>query len=214
MVKVSKDMPLERLGPLGCGIQTGAGSVMNALKVGPGDSFVAFGAGSVGLSAVMAARITGATTIIAVDVITSRLTLAKELGATHVVNAVEDDPVAAIHTITDGGADFSLESTGRPEVVRQAVDALGTRATCGIVGAAPIGTTASFDMGGLISRGKSIRGIIQSDSVPELFIPQLIELHCQGRFPFNRLIKFYDIDEINQADSENGATIKPILRMS
>jgi aryl-alcohol dehydrogenase len=114
---------------------------------------------------------------------------------------------------SNGGADFSLESTGRPEVVRQAVDALGT---CGIVGAAPIGTTASFDMGGLMSPGKSIRGIIQGDSVPELFIPQLIELHCQGRFPFNRLIKFYDIDEINQAaaDSENGATIKPILRMS
>ena len=105
--------------------------------------------------------------------------------------------------------------TGRPEVVRQAIDALGTRGACGIVGAAPIGTQASFDMGGLMSPGKSIRGIIQGDSVPELFIPQLIELHRQGRFPFDRLIKFYTLDEINQAaaDSESGATIKPILRM-
>jgi aryl-alcohol dehydrogenase len=216
VVKVPKDVPLERLGPLGCGIQTGAGSVMNALKVGPGQSFVAFGAGSVGLSAVMAARIVGATTIIAVDVVPARLALAKELGATHVVNAKTEDPVAAIHKITAGGADFALESTGRPEVVRQAIDALGVRGACGIVGAAPIGTQASFDMGGLMSPGKSIRGIIQGDSVPELFIPQLIELHRQGRFPFDRLIRFYMLDEINQAaaDSESGATIKPILRMS
>jgi aryl-alcohol dehydrogenase len=216
VVKVRKDVPLERLGPLGCGIQTGAGAVMNALKVGPGQSFAAFGAGSVGLSAVMAARIVGATVIIAVDVIPSRLALATELGATHVVNAKNEDPIAAIRDITEGGADFALESTGRPEVVRQAIDALGVRGTCGIVGAAPIGTQASFDMGGLMSPGKSIRGIIQGDSVPELFIPQLIELHRQGRFPFDRLIKFYTLDEINQAaaDSESGATIKPILRMS
>ncbi len=216
VVKVPKDVPLERLGPLGCGIQTGAGAVMNALKVGPGDSFVAFGAGSVGLSAVMAARIVGATAIIAVDVVPARLALAKELGATHAVNAKGEDPVAAVRKITDGGAGFALESTGRPDVVRQAVDALGTRGTCGIVGAAPIGTEASFDMGELMSPGKSIRGIIQGDSVPELFIPQLIELHRQGRFPFDRLIRFYTLDQINQAaaDSESGATIKPILRMS
>jgi aryl-alcohol dehydrogenase len=155
VVKVPKDVPLERLGPLGCGIQTGAGSVMNALKVATGASFAAFGAGSVGLSAVMAARIVGATIIVAVDVVAARLTLAKELGATHVVNAAENDPVAAILEITGGGADFALESTGRPEVVRQGVDALGTRGTCGIVGAAPIGTTAGFDMGKLMSAGKS-----------------------------------------------------------
>jgi aryl-alcohol dehydrogenase len=216
VVKVPKDVPLERLGPLGCGIQTGAGAVMNALKVGPGDSFVTFGAGSVGLSAVMASRIVGAAIIVAVDVIASRLDLAKELGATHVVNAKSEDVIATIQKITKGGADFALETTGRPEVVRQAVDALGTRGTCGIVGAAPIGTQASFDMGGLMSPGKAIRGIIQGDSVPELFIPQLIELHRQGRFPFDRLIKFYTLDEINQAaaDSESGATIKPVLRMS
>ncbi len=216
VVKVPKDFPLERLGPLGCGIQTGAGSVMNALKIGAGARFAAFGSGSVGLSAVMAARIVGATTIIAVDVVDSRLALAKELGATHTVNTADADPVSEIRGITNGGVDFTLESTGRPEVVRQAIDVLGTRGTCGIVGAAPIGTTASFDMGGLMSPGKSIRGIIQGDSVPELFIPQLIELHRQGRFPFDRLLKFYSFDDINQAaaDSEAGTAIKPVLRMA
>jgi aryl-alcohol dehydrogenase len=215
VVKVPKDLPLERLGPLGCGIQTGAGAVMNALQVGAGASFAAFGSGSVGLSAIMAARIVGATTIIAVDVIPSRLALAKELGATHTVNAKDTDTVGQIRKIIDGGVDFALETTGRPDVVRQAIDALGTRGTCGIVGAAPIGTKASFDMGELMSPGKAIRGIIQGDSVPELFIPQLIELHRQGRFPFDRLIKFYALDDINQAaaDSESGVTIKPVLRM-
>ena len=189
---------------------------MNALKVGAGASFAAFGTGSVGLSAIMAARIVGAINIIAVDVIPSRLALAKELGATHAVNASDADPVAEIHKISKGGVDFTLESTGRPEVVRQAIDLLGTRGTCGIVGAAPIGTTASFDMGGLMSPGQCIRGIIQGDSVPEVFIPQLIELHRQGRFPFDRLIKFYGIDQINQAaaDSEKGVAIKPVLRMA
>ncbi|HEX4409887.1 MAG TPA: NAD(P)-dependent alcohol dehydrogenase [Xanthobacteraceae bacterium] len=215
VVKVPKDLPLERLGPLGCGVQTGAGAVMNALKIGPGASFAAFGSGSVGLSAIMAAKVVGATTVIAVDVIPSRLALAKELGATHTVNPTETDPIAAIRAATNGGADFALETTGLPAVVRLAVDALGTRGTCGIVGAAPIGTTGSFDMGGLMSPGKGIRGIIQGDSVPELFIPQLIELHRQGRFPFDRLLKFYSFDDINQAaaDSETGVTIKPVLRM-
>ena len=106
VVKVPKEAPLELLGPLGCGIQTGAGAVMNALKVGPGASFAAFGAGAVGLSAVMAARAVGATTIIAVDVVPARLALAKEIGATHAVNAKEQDPVAAVRAITNGGVQF------------------------------------------------------------------------------------------------------------
>lgn len=215
VVKVSKDVPLELLGPLGCGIQTGAGAVMNALKIRSGASFVAFGAGAVGLAAVMAARIVGATTIIAADVVPSRLETAKELGATHVVNSREQDPVAAIKEITGGGADFSLEATGRPEVLRQAIEALASRGECGIVGAAPLGAEACFDINDVMIPGKTIRGIIEGESVPEIFIPQLVELHAQGRFPFDKLVKFYSFDQINQAaeDSEKGGTIKPVIRM-
>lgn len=215
VVKVSKDAPLELLGPLGCGIQTGAGAVMNALKVRSGASFVAFGAGAVGLAAVMAARIVGATTIIAADVVPSRLETAKELGATHVVNSREQDPVATIKGITGGGADFSLEATGRPEVLRQAIEALTSRGECGIVGAAPLGAEACFDINDVMIPGKTIRGIIEGESVPEIFIPQLVELHAQGRFPFDKLVKFYSFDQINQAaeDSEKGGTIKPVIRM-
>ncbi|HXF92792.1 MAG TPA: NAD(P)-dependent alcohol dehydrogenase [Nitrospiraceae bacterium] len=215
-VKVPTTAPLELLGPLGCGIQTGAGAVMNALKVGPGSSFAAFGGGAVGLSAVMAARVAGATTIIAADVVPSRLALAKELGATHTVNSRETDPVEAVRKITGGGADFSLESSGRPAVLRQAIDALAIRGTCGIVGAPALGTEASFDVNGVMTAGKRIIGIIEGDSVPDLFIPSLVELHQQGRFPFDKLVKFYDLDQINQAaeDSEKGITIKPIVRLA
>lgn len=215
VVKVSDDAPLELLGPLGCGIQTGAGAVMNALKIGAGASFVVFGAGAVGLAAVMAARVVGATTIIAADVVPSRLKIAKELGATHVINSKEQDPVKVVKEITNGGTDFSLEATGRPEVLRQAIDALGILGTCGIVGAARLGAEASFDINDLMIPGKMIRGILQGESVPKIFIPKLVALHAQGRFPFDRLVKFYELGQINQAavDSEKGETIKPIIRL-
>jgi aryl-alcohol dehydrogenase len=215
VIKVPNNAPLELLGPLGCGIQTGAGAVMNALNVRPGTNFAAFGGGAVGLSAVMAARVAGATTIIAVDVVPSRLALAKELGATHTVNSRETDPVETVRKITGGGADFTLESSGRPAVLRQAIDALAIRGTCGIVGAPALGTEASFDVNGVMTTGKRIIGIIEGDSVPDLFIPSLVELYTQGRFPFDKLVKFYSLDQINQAaeDSEKGITIKPIIRL-
>ena len=215
VVKVPKEAPLELLGPLGCGIQTGAGAVMNALKVGHGRSFAAFGSGAVGLAAIMAARAVGATTIIAVDVVPSRLKLAKELGATHAVNASETDPVAAIKEITGGGVQFALETTGLPPVVRQAVDALGNRGTLGIVGAAPPLTDIKIDITDFMQMAKTIYGIIEGDSVPDVFIPQLIDLHLQGRFPFDKLVKFYPFERINEAaqDSERGLTIKPIIQI-
>ncbi len=214
-IRVPRDAPLELLGPLGCGIQTGAGAVMNALKVKPGSSFAAFGGGAVGLSAVMAARVAGATTIIVSDVVPSRLELANELGATHTVNSREIDPVAAVREITRGGADFTLESSGRPTVLRQAMDALAIGGTCGIVGAPALGTEASFDVNGVMTAGKRIIGIIEGESKPDLFIPALVELYMQGRFPFDKLVKFYTLDQINEAaeDSEKGITIKPIVRL-
>ena len=215
VVKVPADSPLELLGPLGCGIQTGAGAVMNALRVCPGSSFAVFGGGAVGLSAVMAARVAGATTITVADVVPARLELAKKLGASHTVHSRETDPVEAVRDITGGGADFTLESSGRPEVLRQAIDALGIRGVCGIVGAPALGTEARFDVNGVMTTGKTIVGIIEGNSLPDSFIPSLVELHAQGRFPFDELVKFYPLDQINQAaqDSEKGITIKPIVQI-
>ncbi|CAN5142877.1 NAD(P)-dependent alcohol dehydrogenase [soil metagenome] len=215
VIKVPKDLPLELLAPLGCGLQTGSGAVLNALKVTPGSSFVAFGAGAVGLAAVMAGKIAGATIVIAVDINPARLALATELGATHVINSRETDPVARIQEITGGGANFALECSGRPEVLRQAIDCLGFFGTCGIVGAQPLGSEVPIDVNGVMIPGKRIMGIVQGDVIAETFIPTLIEYYRQGHFPFDRLIKHYDFADINQAmdDSENGVAIKPVLRI-
>ncbi|MBB3226348.1 aryl-alcohol dehydrogenase [Luteibacter sp. Sphag1AF] len=214
-IKVPTDAPLELLGPLGCGIQTGAGAVMNSMKVRAGSSFASFGAGAVGLSAVMAARAVGATTIIAVDVVPSRLELAISLGATHTINSREVDPLEVIREITGGGVDFALESTGRPDVLAVGIEALGGLGVMGVVGAPPLGTKAEFDVNNLLLGGKSIRGIVEGDSVPQIFIPQLVALYQQGKFPFDRLVKFYPLSEINQAaeDSTRGVTLKPILKI-
>jgi aryl-alcohol dehydrogenase len=216
MVKVRRDAPLELLGPLGCGIQTGAGAVINALKVHPGSSFAAFGGGAVGLSAVMAAVVSGATTIFAIDVVPSRLEMAKSIGATHVINSREQNPVEEIRKITGSGLEFSLDSTGRPEVTRSAIDALRPRGLCGVVGAFRPGSMLEIDANELMQTCKRIQGIVEGDSVPDIFIPQLVDLYMQGRFPFDRLVKFYSFEDINTAaaDSEKGRTIKPIIRIS
>lgn len=215
VVKVPKDLPLELLAPLGCGLQTGAGAVLQAMKVKPGSSFVAFGIGAVGLAAVMAAKVAGATKVIAVDINPDRLKLAAEVGATHTINAKETDVVAKIQEITGKGADFALEASGVGSVLRQAIDCLGIFGTCGIVGAPPLGSEVSVDVMGVMIPGKRVMGIVQGDVVSATFIPTLIELYRQGRFPFDRLIKHYDFADINQAieDSETGKTIKPVLRI-
>jgi aryl-alcohol dehydrogenase len=213
VVPVSKDVPLELLAPLGCGVQTGAGAVMNSLRPQPGASIAIFGAGTVGMSAVMAAAASGCTTIVAVDTVPARLELAKHFGATHTVNAAEVDPVRAVIDASHGGPEFSLECVGNPRVFRQAVDVLPRRGVCGLVGAVAPETEVTLNMD-LIMNGRAVRGIIEGDAIPDLFIPRLLELRDQGKFPFDELITFYPFDQINQAveDMESGRAIKPVLR--
>lgn len=215
-IRVTKDAPLELLGPLGCGIQTGAGAVMNTLKVTPASSFVVWGAGAVGLSALLAAKVSGATCIIAVDIVESRLQLAKELGATHCINSREQDPVAAIKQISNGGVNFALESTGRTDILKQAIDALGILGKIAVVGAPRLGECAAFDVNDLLLSGKSIMGVVEGSSTPKKFIPQLVALYQQGKFPFDKLVKFYEFEDINQAaaDSSSGVTLKPIVKIA
>ena len=213
VVKIRKDVPLDIMGPLGCGIQTGAGAVINALKPGAGTSIAIFGAGSVGLAAIMAARVVGCATIIAVDINPQRLTFARELGATHTIDSGSVDAVQEIRAIAAEGVQYSLECTGLPRVLRQAVDSLRLTGVCGVVGVAPLGTEVTLDMNGILF-GRSVRGIIEGDSIPDIFIPQLVELWRQGRFPFDRLIKCYPLSEINEAvrASEHGEVLKAVVR--
>ncbi len=214
VVPVPDDVDLTLLGPLGCGIQTGAGAVLNSLDPPAGTSIAIFGAGAVGDAAILAAQVAGCATIIAVDRVAQRLRFARELGATHDVDVTGADPVETIMEITGGaGVDYALETTGVPSVLRQCVDALAVRGVAGLLGQAPIGSEVAFETGASLVRGWTLTTIVEGDAVPQLFIPRLIELYRAGRFPFDRLIKHYPFAEIEKAftDSEQGRTVKPVL---
>lgn len=212
-VKVDKDVPLHLLGPLACGVVTGAGSVIEALKVGFGDTIAIFGTGGVGLSAVMAARLVGAARVVAVDLNPDRLALAKELGATDTVQAGED-VVAAIRAITGRGVNYTLNTTNVGAVHTAALDSLAMNGTAAFV-AAPLGDW-SPQMFKMLAGGRQLRGILGGDANPRTFLPKLIAYWRQGRFPFDRLIETYRFDEIARAfhDVEEGRTIKPVLMVS
>lgn len=215
-VKVADDLPLELLGPLGCGVQTGAGAVLNVLRPQPGSSIVVFGTGAVGLSAVMAARLAGCTTIIGVDVHPDRLALARELGATDVVEASTESLATVLADRTNGGPDFTIDTTGDAGVLRTAVEVLAISGVCGYLGAPhQPGAEVSLDMHRVLA-GRTLRGICEGDSVIHTFIPELIEHFRAGRLPIDRMVKFYALDEINEAcaASQRGEVVKPILRMS
>ncbi|MFL5993311.1 MAG: NAD(P)-dependent alcohol dehydrogenase [Streptomyces sp.] len=213
LVKVDRDVPLESIAPLGCGVQTGVGAVWNVLKPVTGSTIVVLGAGAVGLSAVMAAALSPATTIVAVDRFGERLTLARELGATHTVNAAEEDLGEALAALTGGqGADGIVETTGNVTVLRQGVDALGARGTLVVVGAPPFGTEVSLDVNGLLG-GKRVVGLTLGDAETQSFIPALVRLVKEGRLPLHRLISTYPFADIDQAvrDMRAGKAIKPVL---
>lgn len=214
LVPVPKDVPLESVGFLGCGMQTGAGSILNELRPPAGSSVAVSGAGAVGLAAVMAARVAGATTVVAIDIHESRLDLARQLGATHVINARSSDTVKELMRATvDRGVNYILDTTGVPHVLANLAKALSIRGTVALVGAARPGTEASFEIGASLVRGWTFKTIIQGSSVPQQFIPRLISLWRQGRFPVEKLAKPYSLQDINKAfeDSASGATVKPVI---
>jgi aryl-alcohol dehydrogenase len=213
VVKVPKSAPLEILAPLGCGIQTGAGAVLNSLAPEAGSSIAIFGAGAVGLSGLLAAVIANCTTIIAIDVHDSRLALATELGATHTINAGKVNVIEEVQKITGGGVNYALETTGVAQVFTDMTFCLGVKGHAVVVGAAAMGTNANFDIGSLLPLGISVTFVVEGDSVPSKFVPQLVDLYERGLFPFDRLLKSYPFSEINTAfdDSASGVTLKPVV---
>jgi len=211
VVVVDERLPLELLGPLGCGVQTGAGAVFNSLKVAVGDTITVFGAGAVGLSAVMASAVAGASKIIAVDLHDSRLELAKQLGATHTVHGGDpDELVASIVEITGDGSQYAFDTTGVPSVITTAIRALRPTGVCGLVGV-QLGDLVLDPLA--LAVGKTVTGILEGDAQPQVLIPRLLELWQQGKFPFDSLIRTYPLADINQAEADSlaGAVVKPVL---
>jgi aryl-alcohol dehydrogenase/geraniol dehydrogenase (NAD+) len=213
-VLVSKSAPLEILGPLGCGIQTGAGAILNSLKVRPGNSVVIFGAGAVGLSAVMAAKVAEAKTIIVVEPNMERRNLALELGATSAIDPnSEMDLIKVIKDAGGGGVNFALDTSGHPAVIGVAIETLLQNGMLGLVGMPPPDATLPVNIMSMFARGVGIKAIIEGDSEPHEFIPRLIQYYLDGRFPFDRLMTRFPFDKINEAfdATTSGKAIKPLL---
>ncbi|WP_328437517.1 NAD(P)-dependent alcohol dehydrogenase [Streptomyces sp. NBC_00444] len=208
VVKVSPELPLEILGPLGCGLQTGAGAIVNVLQVRPGQSVVVFGAGAVGLAAVMAARICGAAPVIAVDLVEERRQLAREVGATHALDGAAPDLAHQLQRITSG-VDCAFDTTGKSAVIATAVSALAQGGTCAL---AAIEDEVRLPAQQIVF-GRRLTGVVEGNAVPDVFIPQMIEWWQSGVFPFDKLIERFPLRDINEAAdaSVSGRVVKPVL---
>ena len=209
-VPIPDALPFHLAAPLGCGMQTGAGAVMNTLAARPGQSLVVVGAGAVGLAAVMAARAAGMDPIVAVDRVPARLELARALGATDALPS--GDGLAARLAAIRAGFDAIIDTTGVPALIELGIAALGPRGTMLVLAVSPPGATASFALAGFLG-GKRIQGLIEGDADPQDFVPKLAALHLEGRFPHDRLVETFPFPEINRAAHamESGQTVKPVL---
>ncbi|MGW2821191.1 NAD(P)-dependent alcohol dehydrogenase [Streptomyces sp. NPDC001443] len=209
VVKVPSGLPAAVAAPLGCGGQTGAGTVLNRLRPEPGTSLVVLGAGGVGLSALMAAVAAGCNPVVAVDPVASRRELAVELGAEAAL-APGDGLVAALRDLTGGGAHHVVETTGRPEMARRAVGALRPRGELALLG---LGGEVTFDVMGLLAKGVRVHGVIEGDSDPGRFIPELVGLYARGLFPVDRLVTTFPFEDIDAAVTamRDGSVVKPVL---
>jgi aryl-alcohol dehydrogenase len=212
-VPIPRDVPLDIVAPMGCGIITGAGAVIEALSVRPGESIVIFGAGSVGNAAVMAAKLAGASAIIAVDTVAERCALALELGSTHAIDSTKDDPVEAVKAILPFGANYSFNTTVSDKVYDAAMRVLANEGVQGFVTRPREPWTP--DMMQMLAGGRGLKGILGGSAAPRIFIPKLVEFWRQGRFPLERLIASYPFAEFDKAwrDCESAAVVKPVLIM-
>lgn len=214
VVKVPDDAPLSLLGPLGCGIQTGAGAVLNSLDCTPGSALLVLGGGSVGLSAVLAAVVRELGTIIVVEPYQQRRELALALGATHAIDPAAGPLADQVRGILPEGANYAIDTTGAVPVLEQAMQSLAHRAKLGIIGV-PSDPAAALPINLIQAQvlGVSVTGIVEGDSDPDEFIPELINLYRAGRFPFDKLITTKPFSEINEAVAaqHRGEAVKIVL---
>lgn len=212
--KVTDDIPLELVGPLRCGIQTGVGGIINSLGATPGSSIIITGGGPVGLSAVMGAVIQSCSTIILLEPQAARRAFASELGATHTLDPASVESLsAAVREIVPMGVDYAFDTTGIPDVLDGLMNCLGSKGTLGVVGITPPDASLPGNMSQAMSLGHTVKGIIEGDSDPKTFIPQMLAYHRAGKLPFDKMIKTYPMSQINEAIAEQhaGGCIKAVL---
>jgi aryl-alcohol dehydrogenase len=213
VIKVDKDVDLSILGPLGCGFETGAGTVLGYLNAKPGTSIAVFGCGSVGFAAILAAKIAGCKNIIAVGGTPDKLKLALEMGATHIINRKETpDIVSEIRQITGDGVEYSIDTTAQPDIIMTGIKSMAAMGTMVLLG---LGPDITFNPSLIMGRSQAVAATSIGCVNPQDFIPKMISYYKEGRFPFDKLITFYELEDIEKAfhDSEKGLVVKPVIKM-
>ena len=199
LVKIDDEMPLDRAALIGCGVTTGVGAVLNTARIEAGSTVAVFGAGGVGLAAIQGARIGGARMIIAVDTVESKFAKARELGATHTVNAKSDDPVKAIRAMTSGGVDYSFEAIGLKVAAEQCFDCIRPGGTATVIGMIPVGQKIELD-GPMFLREKKIQGCSMGSNRFKVDMPRYIEFYRQGRLKLDEMItRRGRLEDVNEA---------------
>lgn len=201
VVKIPKSVSFEHAALVGCGVITGYGAVMHATRVMPGSRVAVVGCGGIGLNIVQTARLAGATTIVAVDRVPAKLDYARRMGATHLVDACENDPVAAVLDLTGGlGVDHAFEAIGLAEPIEQAYDMTRKGGVCVVVGIAPPAARARINVNALVYAEKTLKGSIYGSTRPRIDLLTLLDLHAQGRIDLDTLLtRTYPLSQINEA---------------
>ncbi|MGE0829494.1 MAG: NAD(P)-dependent alcohol dehydrogenase [Hyphomonadaceae bacterium] len=215
-VVVPRDAPLEIVGPLGCGIQTGAGAIINSLACEAGSSLLVVGGGSVGLSAVLAGVVQGCSPIIIVEPHEARRRLALDLGGTHAIDPGAGDIAAAVRAIVPEGVRYAFDTSGRDEAIEGAIGALGVLGAIALVAGSGLPTQRlPATIPAIVGGALTIKGVIEGSSDPDTFIPYMLRLHREGKFPFERLIKTFPFADINKAveAQHRGEAVKVVLMM-
>ncbi len=216
-VKIDADIPPDVAALFGCAVLTGSGMVLNTIRPSPNDTIAVWGAGGVGLAAVIAAKLSGCRVVVAVDVQDTKLELATTLGATHCVNASREDAPDRIREIVgSNGVDYAVDAAGRAATIEMAFSSVRKNGgLCVFASHPPFGERICLDPHELIS-GKNIKGSWGGESVPDRDIPRFVELYRAGKLPLEKLITHrYRLDEINKAlgDLEKGLVGRPMIEM-
>src|SRR5579875_275129 len=199
LVKITKDIPLDRAALIGCGVTTGVGAALNTAKIEPGSTVAVFGCGGVGISAIQGARIAGARMIIAVDQFENKLAMAKKFGATHTIDASSTDPVEAIVKMTDGGVDYSFEAVGLKKLAEQCFDCIKPGGTATIIGMIPVGQKVALDGPKFLTERK-LQGSMMGGNRFRIDMPRYIDFYMQGRLNLDDMIsKRARLENVNEA---------------
>lgn len=213
VVKIRKDMPLDRASLIGCGVMTGVGAAINTAKVAPGSTCAVIGAGGVGLNVIQGCALAGAEKIIAVDMRVNKLEMAHEFGATHVVDASREDAVARVQELTGGGADYAFEAIGLPAAITQAFDMVRRGGEAIVVGMAPFGSEVTVSATAFLDE-KVLRGCLYGSTRPRVDMPRLVDLYMGGKLKLDELVSArHPLSGINDAFAamKNGEVARSVI---